>query len=197
MIESVVPEPLFRTVGKYRAVENHLLGILWFRSPSYFHNTEGAGRDPLEGVGSYNLPNGVTTNDVGDHAPIQPTFVLSFSEVPLSQYGEYVLKVQNPTELKKCVERRLPQGISEVEWRKIRYNKKMLVESHPSPSEDWIRKHYSKPRKYENEREWRLVIRFLHSFPILNKTLKLSVGDLQSLFRLQPPGDRLSESAKS
>ena len=50
---------------------------------------------------------------------------------------------------------------------------------------------------YEKEREWRLVIRFLHGFPILTKTLKLSVGDLQSLFRLRPPGDRLSESAKS
>lgn len=197
MIESSITKPLFRTVKEDQAIDNHLLGILWFRSPRYFRDIEGRGRDQLEGVGSYKSPSGVIVNDVGDSAPIQPTFILSFSEIPLPQYGEYVLKVQNPIELKEYVERSLPRGISEVEWRKIRYDKKMSVGSHPSPSEDWIRKHYSKPREYANEREWRLVIRLLHSFPILNKTLKLSVGDLQSLFRLQPLGDRLSESVKN
>ena len=181
---------LFRTVQENQAMENHLSGILWFRSPSYFRNIEGIGADPLEGIASYTSSSGITVQDVGDDAPVQPTFILSFSEIPLPQYGEYVLQVQNPLELKKRVECQLPQGISEVEWAKIRYDKKIRVETRLGPSEDWIRKHYSKPKEYENEREWRLIIRFRHSFPILNKTLKLSFTDLDGLFSLQPPSGR-------
>lgn len=188
MIEA--PPPLFRSVPDDDTMNSHLSGILWFRSPNYFRDIEDIRADQLEGVGSYTPSDGTTNRDVSDTVPIQPTFILSFSEIPLSKYGKYVLKVQNPMELKRRVECRLPQKISEVEWRKIRYDKEMRVETDPGPGEGWSRKHYSKPRNYADEREWRLVIRFLHSFPILNQTLKLNFGkgNLVDIFELMPLG---------
>ena len=183
------PPVLFRAVPDRDTMKNHLDGILWFRSPSYFRKSEDDIRaDPLEGVGSYELTDGTHWRSINDEGRIQPTFILSFSEVPLPQYGEYVLKVQNPLELKRRIERKLPQDISRVEWGKVRYDKQMELEDHPTLGEDRIRQYYSKPQMLAGEREWRLVITFRHSFPILNQTLKLHFGrsSLVDIFELQP-----------
>ena len=193
MVES--PPTLFRSVPCRDAMNNHLDGILWFRSPSYFRKIEGKRQDSLEGVSSYKLSDGTHWKSISDEVPIQPAFILSFSEVPLPKYGQYVLKVQNPLELKKRVERKLPRGISRVEWGKVRYDKQMQLEDHPDLGEDRIRQYYSKPQEFAGDREWRLVITFRHSFPILNRTLKLHFGrsSLVDIFELQPRNSETGE----
>ena len=70
-------------------------------------------------------------------------------------------------------------GFVRVEWLKMNYNKTLKIEQHPSPREGWQRQFHSKPKRYADEKEWRLQIRFLHSFRIQNYTLKFrwpSVG---------------------
>lgn len=175
MIET--PPTLFRSLQDRDAMQNHWSGILWFRSPRYFRNIEDGRKDPLEGVSSYQLSAGTHWRSINDEIPVQPAFILSFSEIPLpKKYGQYVLKVQNPLELKDRVERRLLQGMSRVEWGKVKYDKRMQLEDHPPLGEDRIRQFFSKPEKFTDDREWRLVITFRHSLPILNETLKLHLG---------------------
>ena len=58
----------------------------------------------------------------------------------------------------------------------------MQLDTNPSPTEDWNRTHYSKPKKFADDKEWRLVI-FL-PMRLLNDTLKVHVGDLLDVFDL-------------
>lgn len=158
-------------------MQNHLSGILWFQSPNSFRNIEDVRKDSLEGVNSYQLSDGTHWRSINDEIPVQPAFILSFSEVPLpKKYGQWVLKVQNPLELKKRVECKLLRGMSRVEWGKVKYDKQMQLEDHPPLSKDRIRQYFSKPEKFADDREWRLVITFRHSLPILNDTLELYLG---------------------
>lgn len=184
------PEPptLFRVVKDYPAVENHLTGKLWFRSLPYLRNSEGEGKDFSEGIGSYTLSDGRTCRDVNDENPT--AFILSFGEQAesLKKFGECCLEVRNPLELKRRVEDRLCPG-SQVEWRKIQYdkvmdqdNKVMQLETNPGPTESWDLMYYSKPETFAQEKEWRLLI-FL-PMRLLNDTLKLHVGDSPDVFRL-------------
>lgn len=201
------PEPptLFRAVKDYHAVENHLAGTLWFRSLPYFRNIKsryrllgcpfltwfqslpyfrkikGVRADPLEGIGSYESPDEKICRDLGDENP--GAFILSFGEQAesLQKFGEYCLEVRHPLELKRRVEDRLCPG-SRVEWGKVQYNKVMQLEADPSPAEDRIRTYYSKPEKFADEQEWRLVI-FL-PMRLLNETLELHVGRLLDVFDL-------------
>ena len=170
-------------------MNNHLSGILWFRSPSYFRNVEDVRKDSLEGVNSYELPDG-NWRSINDEIPVQPPFILSFSEVPLPKYGKYILKVQNPLELKSRVECKLLRDMSRVEWGKVKYDKRMRLEDHPPLSEQRTRAYYSKPEKFADDREWRLIVTFRHSLPILNETLKLHLGrsSMEDVFELQPLG---------
>ncbi len=184
------PEPptLFRAVKDYPAVENHLTGKLWFQSLPSLRNSEGIGKDASEGIGSYALPDGRTCRDVNDDNPT--AFILSFGEQAESvkKFGEYCLEVRNPLELKRRVEDRLCPG-SQVEWRKIQYdkvmnkdNKVMQLETNPGPTESWDLMYYSKPKTFAQEKEWRLLI-FL-PMRLLNATLELQVGNLPDVFRL-------------
>ena len=175
------PPTLFRFVEGNQAMDNHLAGKLWFRSPWHFRSIEGERKDVSEGIGSYALPNGKICRDVNNEAPI--SFILCFSEQAesLQKFGEYCLKVSHPLELKRRVECRLSPG-SRVEWRKIIYDKVMQLDTNPSPTEDWNRTHYSKPKKFADDKEWRLVI-FL-PMRLLNDTLKVHVGDLLDVFDL-------------
>ena len=179
------PEPptLFRVVKDYPAAENHLTGKLWFRSLPYFRGIEGVGADSLEGIGTYELPDGRICRDLGDETP--GAFILSFGEQAesLKKFGEFCLKVSNPLELKRRVEERLCPG-SRVEWGKVQYNKVMQLETNPSSTEDWNRTYCSKPEKFAVEQEWRLVIFLPLPMRLFNDTLKLHVGDLQDVFHL-------------
>lgn len=184
------PEPptLFRFVEGNEAMENHLTGKLWFQSLPSLRNIEGKGKDVSEGIGSYALPDGRICRDVNDENPT--AFILSFGEQAESvkKFGEYCLEVRNPLELKRRVEDRLCPG-SRVEWRKIQYDKVMdkdneviQLETNPGPTESWDLMYYSKPETFAQEKEWRLLI-FL-PMRLLNKKLKLHVGDLPDVFRL-------------
>lgn len=134
------------------------------------------------------MDNGPLVDDVSDNddSAIQPAFILCFSEAPLPEkYGNYVLKFARPLELKEHIKKQLlPEAdVIKVELRKVAYGKTMQLEAHPSPTEDWNRKYFSKPEKFADDKEWRLLILFRHSFPILNDTLKLSLSDLRCLYQ--------------
>ncbi len=174
-------------------MENHLEGKLWFRSLPYLRNIEGKGKDVSEGIGSYALPDGRICRNVNDENPT--AFILSFSEQAesLEEYGEYCLEIRNPLELKRRVECRLCPG-SRVQWRKIQYNKVMdkgnkvmQLETNLSPTESWNRMYYSKPEKFADEKEWRLLIFLPMRF--FNDTLKLHVGNLIDVFDLRMRSD--------
>ncbi len=186
------PEPptLFRFVEGNEAMENHLTGKLWFRSLPSLRNIEGEGKDVSEGIGSYALPDGRICRDVNDKNPT--AFILSFGEQAESvkKFGEYCLEVRNLLELKRRVEDRLCPG-SQVEWRKIQYDKVMdkdskvmRLETNPGPTESWDLMYYSKPATFAQEKEWRLLIFLPPSIRLLNDTLQLHVGDLPDVFRL-------------
>ena len=92
--------------------------------------------------------------------------------------------LNSPTDLLERVRQSLPPDITEVSWKQIEYTKTMRVTEDLSPGDDWNRKYYCKPEAYSDEKEWRLFIRFRHSFRILNETLKIHVGGLHGMLRL-------------
>ncbi len=182
------PPTLFRVFkekgGTDEVLNNHLLGTLWFQSPRRFRKIEGAQADFLEGLGSYEKSCGGISQDISDSTPIDPAFILCFGEQAesLQDLGEDYLEVQDPWELKRRVERSLPDG-SQVKWIKIKYDKEWKVKVDLNPSQQWFRKHCSKPKKYADEKEWRLVIFLAPPLQLLNETLKVNVGNLQDVFR--------------
>ncbi len=184
----VEPPTLFRAVDHEEAWKKHKDGILWFRAPGYFHTINGVARDPMEGIGTFRLPDGQLNCDISDHTTIRPVFILSFSaeKDAVNKFGAHCLKVRDPVSLQKRVEAALLQGdVTSVSWKKVEYGKTMEVKADPGPCKGWVRKYYSKPEEFSDEREWRLMIEFRHSFRILNKTLKLHTGRLTGhLFQL-------------
>ena len=179
-----LPRVLYRTVSSEEAGRNHLLGILWFRSLKHFRTVEGAGRDELEGIGSYTV-GAAHYVDVADERPVFPAFILSFSEQPIWEHGDFALKLLDPCALRERVKERLFQdpAKADVEWHKVTYDKTRHLEAELGPSEEWGRKHYSKPVCFACEREWRLVIFLPPPLRILNDTLKVGLGNLQGIFR--------------
>ena len=186
----VDPPTLFRAVDSEAAWRNHKDGILWFRAPGYFHTIKGIARDPMEGIGTFMLPNGQINRDITDDTTLRPVFILSFSaqKNAVEKFGAHYLEVRDPVALKGRVEAALPQGdVISVSWKKVEYGKTMAVDTDPGPEAGWRRKYWSKPEKFSDEREWRLMIEFRHHFRILNKTLKLHTGrPTGHLFQLVP-----------
>ena len=173
---------LYRTVKCNAAVKNHLMGMLWFRSLKYFRGIEGPGRDPLEGVGSCTVQ-GRLYRDVSDENAIFPAFILCFSELRLEKFGRFGLKVARPDALRDRVLAKCPDR-TRVEWQRVEYGKQEVLDSVPGPTEHWIRKHYTKPARFAEEREWRLVVFLPEPFRLLNDTLKPHVGNLQQVFEV-------------
>ncbi len=173
-----LPQILHRTVDSEEARRNHLLGILWFRSLKRFRMQEGAGRDEMEGLGSYTV-RGEQHGDIADDKPIFPAFIQCFSEKPLPKYGNFGLKLLDPCALRKRVECRFPKGTT-VEWLKVTYDKTEHLDAVPNPYEERHRKHYGKPACFAREREWRLVIFLSPPLRLLNDTLKPCVATFRA-----------------
>lgn len=184
------PPYLYRSVRGKEAIRNHLLGELWFRSPAYFRDIEAPASDHLEGVGSYKL-DGILHKDVSDSKPIQPVFLTSFSAEPEAtrKFGNYYFVLRDPEELRKRVQHALPPEITEVTWQKMEYTKTMQVARDIGPSENWARKYLCKPEKFSDEQEWRLFILFRHSFRLLNRTMKICIGNLHGVLDLRKHGE--------
>lgn len=182
----VMPSCLYRSVNEDEAVKNHYLGKLWFRSPAYFRTKEGPEADSLEGIGSYDV-RGLRHTDLSDSIPIQAVFMMSFSAEAYAtkKFGRHCLAVHDPQELLRRVKGALPPSITSVEWRKITYTKTTQVQRTLMPCEDWNRKYFQKPPHFSEEQEWRLFVLFQHSFRLLNNTMKVAVGNLQAVLRLE------------
>lgn len=175
---------LYRAVKGETVFKSHRSGKLWFRSLKYFRTMEGPGRDPMEGVGSYTV-RGMLHRDVSDENAIFPPFALSFSELPLREYGDFVLKLERPNALRERVLCKFPER-TRVQWYRIEYGKKAELDTVPGPTEVWKRKHFTKPERFAHEKEWRLVMFLPPPLRLLNDTLKPHVGRLQGLFELMP-----------
>jgi len=177
--KTVEPPTLFRAVKDELAARNHFAGVLWFRAPAYFRTIEGPTADSLEGIGMFRLPEGPVNQDITDKVPIQPAFMLCFSaeKNAVKKFGGHCLEVQNPMAFKRRIEAVLPDGgVTSVSWRKVEYGKTLDVKVDPGAASGWARKYWCKPEKYAGEKEWRLLVQFCHSLPVLNKTLKLRTG---------------------
>ena len=182
-----LPSALYRSVNGYHAFRNHFEGNLWFRSHAYFRKLEGG--DELEGIGSYDIRHRGRSHDVSDDYPIQPAYFMSFSEDPnaAKEYGDHHLRLVDPDGLLEEIKAAFPScsGFVRVAWIKIDYGKTMGIEKDPGPSEGFHRQFHCKPKKFASEREWRLQIRFIHSFRVQNQTLKFrwpSIGKNFSRF---------------
>lgn len=137
----------------------------------------------MEGVGSYKI-DGILHRDVSDDRPIQPAFMMSFSAdvEATKKFGKYYCVLQDPGEFEKRLRNALPPGITSVEWGEVEYTKTMELDSLPSPSDDLRRKYFCKPERFSDEKEWRILISFLHTFRPLNKTMKIAASGLNDLF---------------
>ena len=174
------PSKLYRSIndtGENQALQNHLEGILWFRAPLYFHETEGVGKDPTEGIGSYEYKN-ILYADVSDTRPIVSMFMLSFSETreASERFGNYHLILIDPEGLAAYLREALSSCNTRVQWEKVRYTKTMNLDSQPDPVAGWDRKYFCKPEGYAIDREWRLCLWFHERVRMLNHTLELGVG---------------------
>ena len=177
-----LPSLLYRSVKDRCAFKNHFKGNLWFRSHAYFRSLEEGG-DESEGRGSYEIPRLGPFHNVSDDYPIQPAYFMSFSEDPnaASEYGDYHLRLEDPARFLEQIKIALPHcsEFMKVEWIKMEYGKSMELDQHPSPGEGFHRQFRCKPAKFASEKEWRLQMRFVHSFRVQNQTLKFrwpSVG---------------------
>ena len=128
--------------------------------------------------------------DVFDEYPGQPAFFMSFSETVegARAFGRCrekhrLLEVQNPKELRDEIRKVLPNtGFVEVGWLKMEYGKTMEVDHELDLIEASQRKYCQKPEEYRIENEWRLQIKFIHSFRTINDTMKFRWGNIGKLF---------------
>ena len=147
-----LPEILYRRVNGEQALNNHLYGHLWFRSPRFFRNVKGPQHDPTEGVGSY-VRGVIQYKDVGDNVGLQPEFILSFSETIQATEKfrgqckpSYILKLKDPAGLRYFVRDELINGTCPsaviVEWRKVEYRRDEYdyVNRELTCDEEWARK---------------------------------------------------------
>ena len=178
-----IPTPLYRAVEEEKAVDNHYEGLLWFKSYRALRETEGPGQDKLEGIGS-NKSGNVECIDVTDDRPTISLFVLCFSEIYLEDYGNFELKLENPCALRDEVASQFCKE-TEVQWRKISYNKAYCTPSPPLCGEYMERKFYSKPPRFAGEKEWRLVICLPAPLRLWNEKLELKVSGDHGLFKAQ------------
>ena len=72
----------------------------------------------MEGVGS-NTVRGMLDRDVSDENAVFPAFVLSFGELPLREYGDFVLKLERPDALRQRVLCKFPEG-TRVDWHQVK-----------------------------------------------------------------------------
>ena len=150
----------------------------------------------LEGVGSLEVLGQVPNRNVGDEHPVQPAYFMSFSEDPEGarahgRGGHHLLELTAPDEFLLRVRDCLPPCSSNcrfltVEWIRIEYGKTWLVDEDPGPAAGLHCQYHCKPVKFEDEKEWRLQIMFLHSFRIQNDTLKFRWGNgIGGLFKIR------------
>ena len=181
------PPKLYRAVNG-KALENYHIGNLWFRSHAWFRKQKDG--DGLEGVGSYNVPGQGHSRNVSDDHPVKPAYFMSFSEtsegaLTHGRDKHYLLEFSAPAQFRDWVRRNLPEcgadTFVKVDWIRIEYGKTMDVDSDPGPSEGWNRQFHCKPEEFADEREWRLQIRFLHSFRIQKFRRG---GEIQDMFAL-------------
>lgn len=181
-----LPQKLYRRVNGETAFKNHLYGLLWFRSPHYFHDDKGEPQyDPTEGLGSYTW-GGMHEIDVSDdNTGVQPRFLLSFSETieatdKFKNGLSYILGLKDPPRFAKFIEQKLiiqtDSNAIDVEWGKVTYDRIEDTGRRLSPVEEYYRKHFSKPKRFEDEEEWRLLITFTR-LRLFNKTIKISFPD--------------------
>ena len=177
------PPPLYRSVNGRCAFDNHIEGNLWFRSHAWFRKQDWG--DKLEGIGSYVLPNGILVRDVGDEHPVQPAYLMSFSEDSKSarQYGDHHLMLIDPDGFRETIVKELPSfpGFVKVSWIAMEYCKTMIVDQDMG-AESVRRKLRCKPAEYSHEKEWRLQIQLMHSFRIMNDTLKFRWRSIEGHF---------------
>ena len=182
------PPRLYRSVKGHSAFDNYVRGNLWFRSHGYFRKQDWG--DRLEGIGSYDLPNGIHVHDVTDEYPIQPAYFMSFSEdsAAARKYGDYHLTLADPIKFRESVRTMLPSNpdFVHVSWIKMKYRKTMKVDQDMGV-ESIQRKLHCKPVEFSDEKEWRLQIQFMHSFRIMNDTLKFRWPKVGHCFRACSP----------
>ncbi|MCY4611531.1 MAG: hypothetical protein OXC38_07540 [Gammaproteobacteria bacterium] len=168
-------------------VDSYAKGIFLFRSPRFFRKIKGEGRDDMEEIGSYET-DGILHRDVGDDRPIQPAFMMSFStDVEATRkFGEYYYVLRDLSEFEKCLREALPSCITSIEWGEVEYTKTMKIDSPLiNPSDDWHRKYFCKPERFSDEKEWRLIFWFLHTFRPLNETMEMKIPALYNLLNLK------------
>lgn len=178
-----LPRTLYRRVNGGAALNNHLCGLLWFRSPHYFHDVEGPQKDSMEGIGSYKS-GGISYTDVSDrNTGVQPGFILSFTETveATEKFGSecgpsFVLELKDTAKFEEFIRQELIHKTDRtaimVDWGKVKYDKVETMNRELSPSEEYCRKYFSKPKQYEQENEWRLLITFTR-LTLFNDTIKI------------------------
>ena len=199
-----LPAELFRAISADSGKEldeifnNHRKGQLWFHSPAHYRTIEDSRRrDELEGVGSYRQ-DGKEYGDVSDSKPgrrINPTYILCFSTDETAASARFAgprthrrtIQLADPAGLRnRILEKVLPCcKVITAEWRKVIYDKTKDISESPDPAAGWARKFWHKPEEFAAEEEWRLIITFRHSMPIINDRLELNLGDCHDLFPLR------------
>jgi hypothetical protein len=180
--------PLYRHLPKREDVESHLSGNLWLRTFSYFREVECATRrDELEGIGSGPLPDGMHLTVCGEDYPINPTFILCFTEIKSTDaFGLHSIRLLDGEKLQERIKRRLCLiKFVSTSLLPVTYADAPYI-AMPTPAELTDRMELTKPTRFEHEREWRLILR-LPPCGIRNDTLKLHVGDLDDVIDLPPP----------
>jgi len=108
--------------------------------------------------------------------------MLSFTENSnCKKFGDWRIGLTKPEKLLARLEEKLPKTTG-LELVKVEYNKNEISQD-LTPSQFIDRKFYSKPPRYSNEREWRVLIRLpCELWPIMNDTLQWNVDEILDVF---------------
>lgn len=188
-------EILYRAVG-WESVDDHIIGNLWFRSHASYRKVEQG--DKEEGIGSHILQDGTPCNDIDDNFPTQPAFFMSFSETIEGSLADdnrknyTVLRLLDPVGFMEEIQGNvLNSDFVKVEWIKMKYIKSKNYDPKTESKISTLdRKYRCKCPKYAAEKEWRLQIKFLYNFRIMNDILKFRWLSFQdTFFDFAPPKD--------
>lgn len=161
---------------KENAKRNTISGILWFSSFSHFRCLEDPlRRDEQEGVASGQIANGQYFDFISDRNMLNPCYILCFTECESApkDWGPVRLHLQRPEWLKKKVKESMQHCI--VAFKKVQYSDETAYPKEPKINEIIERACFTKPKMFETEREWRLLL-ILPGMRIVNKTLEVDIG---------------------
>jgi len=188
---AAIPERVLRFFRQESHARSFVTGQIRFGSLDRYRTIEGARRDETEGRVSllWNLENPVYCQS----SSLNPFYILSSSHLDADRrvlrqrFGEHVVEIEDTRALLERINiqrKAHPAFLTECTIEAVPYDKDKLVDPKPYLIPPYEYSCCQKPRRFEDEREIRYILRCDVGTPLPPDPVVLEVGDCRDICRL-------------